>query len=43
MAATAPIIVTEIDAHINDKAFTDKALEIFDLWVTDGTIIKAKN
>ena len=43
MAATDPIIVTEIDAHINDKAFTDKALEIFDLWVTDGTIIKAKN
>ena len=29
---------TEIDAHINDPAFTDKALEIFDKWVEDGTV-----
>mgnify|MGYP001160935251 FL=1 len=32
---------TEIDAHINDPAFTDKALEIFDKWVEDGTVSNA--
>jgi uncharacterized protein (UPF0261 family) len=32
---------TEIDAHINDTAFTDKALEIFDKWVEDGTVSNA--
>jgi len=34
----APILYSEIDAHINDQAFVDKALEIFDGWVEDGTI-----
>ncbi|MGQ0684790.1 hypothetical protein [Bradyrhizobium sp.] len=33
-----PARMTEVDAHINDKAFSDKALEIFDAWVGDGTI-----
>lgn len=33
-----PIGFSEIDAHINDRAFADKALEIFDMWVADGTI-----
>lgn len=32
---------TEIDAHINDKAFADKAMQIFDEWVADGTIRRA--
>jgi uncharacterized protein (UPF0261 family) len=33
-----PIGFSEIDAHINDRAFADKALEIFDMWVANGTI-----
>jgi len=33
-----PVALSEIDAHINDPAFADKALEIFDMWVADGTI-----
>jgi uncharacterized protein (UPF0261 family) len=37
-AMTDPIQFTEIDCHINDQAFADKALEIFDAWVADGTI-----
>jgi uncharacterized protein (UPF0261 family) len=35
---TDPIKFTEIDCHINDQAFADAALEIFDAWVADGTI-----
>lgn len=35
---TDPIAFTEIDCHINDQAFADKALEIFDAWVADGTV-----
>ena len=35
---TDPIRFTEIDCHINDRAFADKALEIFDAWIADGTI-----
>lgn len=33
-----PIALTEVDAHINDQAFADAALKIFDAWVADGTI-----
>ncbi len=35
---TDPIQFTELDCHINDQAFADTALEIFDAWVADGTI-----
>jgi uncharacterized protein (UPF0261 family) len=35
---TDPIMFTELDCHINDQAFTDKVLEIFDGWLADGTI-----
>ena len=31
---------TEIDAHINDQAFADTALGIFDGWVADGTVAR---
>ena len=33
--------ITEIDAHINDTAFTNKALEIFDNWVLEGVVCRA--
>ena len=38
---TDPILFSEIDCHINDQGFVDKALEIFDAWVADGTIKRA--
>jgi uncharacterized protein (UPF0261 family) len=40
-AIRPPVALTEIDAHINDQAFADAALAIFDRWVADGTIGKA--
>ena len=38
---TDPILFSEVDCHINDQGFVDKALEIFDAWVADGTIKRA--
>lgn len=35
---TAPIQFTELNCHINDHAFVDHALQVFDAWVADGTI-----
>jgi len=40
-AIKPPAQLTEIDAHINDQAFADCALEIFDSWVADGTVKSA--
>jgi uncharacterized protein (UPF0261 family) len=40
-ALKAPIEVYELDAHINDDVFVDKALEIFDGWVRSGFIPRA--
>ena len=37
-AIRPPTRMTEIDAHINDQAFADTVLRIFDEWVSDGTI-----
>lgn len=37
-AIQPPVQMTEIDAHINDQAFADTALAIFDAWVADGTV-----
>ncbi len=37
-AIRAPVEMSEIDAHINDQAFVDKALEILDGWIADGTV-----
>ncbi|MEZ5820354.1 MAG: Tm-1-like ATP-binding domain-containing protein [Xanthobacteraceae bacterium] len=34
----SPTRITEVNAHINDRVFSDRALEIFDAWVSDGTI-----
>ena len=33
-----PVAMTELDAHINDEAFTDTALHILDSWIADGTV-----
>ncbi len=33
-----PVELIELDAHINDEAFTTAVLEIFDGWIEDGTI-----
>lgn len=41
-AIRPPVALTEIDAHINDQAFADAALAIFDGWVADGTIGQAR-
>ena len=35
---TDPIAFTELDCHINDQAFADKVLQLFDGWVADGTV-----
>ena len=35
---TDPLLFTELDCHINDQAFVDQALAIFDGWIADGTI-----
>ena len=40
-AIRAPVGLTEVDAHINDQAFADAALAIFDGWLADGTIRRA--
>jgi uncharacterized protein (UPF0261 family) len=33
-----PVQLIELDAHINDPAFVDAVLEVFDAWVRDGTV-----
>ena len=33
-----PARLVELDAHINDSAFCDAALQVFDAWVADGTV-----
>ncbi len=34
----SPVELTEIDAHINDQAFADAALSVFDDWVAKGIV-----
>ncbi|MEM7044803.1 MAG: Tm-1-like ATP-binding domain-containing protein [Pseudomonadota bacterium] len=36
-----PVTVTEVDAHINDQAFADAALVVFDRWVADGVVTRS--
>ena len=35
----APTELLELDAHINDPAFTDAALAVFDRWVAAGIVV----
>lgn len=37
-AIRPPLRISEINAHINDRAFADEALRVFDAWIADGTI-----
>jgi uncharacterized protein (UPF0261 family) len=37
---TKPLDYHEIDAHINDQRFADKALEILDHWIETGLVKK---
>ncbi len=37
-AIRPPTELIEVDAHINDAAFTDAVLAIFDRWVRDGVV-----
>jgi uncharacterized protein (UPF0261 family) len=32
--------LVEVDAHINDQAFADAALAVFDQWVADGMVVE---
>ncbi|MEM8577446.1 MAG: Tm-1-like ATP-binding domain-containing protein [Pseudomonadota bacterium] len=43
MRASCPenVRLVELDAHINDAAFTDAALAQFDAWLADGTVARA--
>ncbi len=34
------IETTEVSAHINDKAFADAALGVFDRWVEEGIVMR---
>ena len=34
----APLMMTELDCHINDVEFSNKALSIFDQWLENGII-----
>jgi uncharacterized protein (UPF0261 family) len=38
-AVQAPVELMELDAHINDAAFSDAALAVFDRWVAAGRIV----
>jgi uncharacterized protein (UPF0261 family) len=38
IAIKPPIQLTEINAHINDAAFADAVLEIFDQWISEGVV-----
>ena len=40
--AWAPVEFIEVDAHINDTAFSDAALAVFDRWVAEGRIATAR-
>ncbi len=37
-ALQPPVAFSDIDAHINDRAFADTALGVLDAWVADGTV-----
>ncbi len=38
MAVKEPLKMSEIDGHINDQVFADRALAVLDGWIADGTV-----
>jgi uncharacterized protein (UPF0261 family) len=38
--APAGVRLIELDAHINDPAFTDCVLQVFDRWVAEAVIVR---
>ena len=41
-AVPAHVVLHELDAHINDAAFVDAALRVFDDWVAQGLVPRAE-
>jgi uncharacterized protein (UPF0261 family) len=37
----ANVTLIELDAHINDAAFHDAAMAVFDAWVAEGRFVGA--
>ncbi len=40
IACPTNVALVEIEAHINDAAFVQEALQVFDGWLADGTVLK---
>ena len=38
----SPVELSEIDAHINDQAFADAVIALFDQWIADGIVTTGK-
>ena len=39
---SAPVELVELDAHINDDAFADTVMAVFDGWVAQGIVAAAR-
>ena len=37
-AVANPIILTDVDGHINDQVFADAALAVLDDWIAQGVV-----
>jgi uncharacterized protein (UPF0261 family) len=41
-ALAPPVELIEIEAHINDRAFADRALAVLDGWVAEGLVVRGE-
>jgi uncharacterized protein (UPF0261 family) len=41
-ALEPPVELIELDAHINDRAFADRALAVLDRWVEEGLVVQGE-